>query len=52
MKKATLSQEIKSLNKFSAILSEKNLLCLQSMISVRGGDGDEPIIIPPPPKNP
>jgi hypothetical protein len=53
MKNANAPKKIKSFDRFNSALSEKNILSLQSMISVRGGDGEDPIIIPPPPpKNP
>jgi hypothetical protein len=50
MKKVNASKEIKSFDKFNSVLSVKNILCLQAMISVKGGDGDP--ILPPPPGKP
>jgi hypothetical protein len=53
MKKASESvKAVKNGNDIFSMFSEKQILSLQAMICVRGGDGDGSvpiIIIPPPP---
>ncbi len=51
MKKSNdLSNAKRNLDQLISILSENEILCLQAMSCVRGGDGNgsEPIIIIPP----
>jgi hypothetical protein len=48
----TSEREIKNLDQLISILTEKDILCLQAMSCVRGGEGEgnsgEPVIIIPP----
>lgn len=47
MKKTQKTSEIRSISTFAAKISQNEILSLQEMKYIRGGDGDVPPVIPP-----
>lgn len=48
MKRTQKTSEIRSISTFAATISQNEILSLQEMKNIRGGDGEIPPIILPP----